>query len=108
MSMHQTLIRLTRNLSEAMPVADMTFTDAEAVIAECELSWYNHGHCENPYPAKDPRFKVWAEHTVTIWERIKILAMPIDGEYELVLDGLSENERYQIDQISDAKTEAFA
>lgn len=88
MNMHQTLIRLTRNFSEAMPVGDMTFTDVKSVIEECELSWYNHGHCENPYPTKDPRFAVWSEHTLTIWERLKVLAAPLDGEFEIVLEEL--------------------
>lgn len=89
MNAHQTFIRLTRNFSEIFPAgSDLTFTDAEAVIAECGLSWYNHGHCENPYPMKDPRHRVWAEHTITIWERLKVLATPIDGECELVIDEL--------------------
>lgn len=87
MSAHQTFIRLTRNFSEIFPAgADLTFTDAEAVIRECEHCWRHHGHCENPYPSKDPRFAVWAEHTLRIWERLKILATPIDGEFEVVAD----------------------
>lgn len=82
---HQTFIRLTRDFGRIFPAPqDITFSDAAAVIAECELSWHNHGHCENQYNEDDPRFRVWAEHTLVIYERIKSLSEPIEGKCKVI------------------------
>lgn len=71
---HRTFVRLTRDFSAIFPVPqEITFAEAQGVILECERSWRNHAHCENPYCNKDPRFDVWAEHTLVIFERVKSL-----------------------------------
>ena len=71
MNLHQTFVILTRDFGRIFPTPqDCTFSDAAAVMHECELSWYNHGHTENPFTVEDARYSVWEIHAEQLAARV--------------------------------------